>query len=171
MDPNYTNAHTPTPPAHQRGLSQLPPFWGVRVRVRVSGRRGIWGGGGWFCPRLPRVILSSVRKCWQALWLRFSCSNACDGLLEMHCEPMHVMGVSGGGGGSKEPQQTHGRPGELGFCVQSGLATHRGLLWARWRWCSTPPTMGGGGAETNLTLITGRMWQMGLPCILSGTCG
>ena len=27
------------------------------------------------------------------------------------------------------------------------------------------------GPETNLTLITGRVWQMGLPCIVSGTCG
>ena len=25
--------------------------------------------------------------------------------------------------------------------------------------------------ETNLTLITSRVWQMGLPCIVSGTCG
>ena len=25
--------------------------------------------------------------------------------------------------------------------------------------------------ETNLTLITGRVWQMGLSCIVSGTCG
>ena len=27
------------------------------------------------------------------------------------------------------------------------------------------------GPETNVTLITGRVWQMGLPCILSGTSG
>ena len=27
------------------------------------------------------------------------------------------------------------------------------------------------GPETNLTLITGRVGQMGLPCIVSGTCG
>ena len=25
--------------------------------------------------------------------------------------------------------------------------------------------------ETSLTLITGEVWQMGLPCIVSGTCG
>ena len=25
--------------------------------------------------------------------------------------------------------------------------------------------------ETKLTIITGRVWQMGLPCIVSGTCG
>ena len=26
------------------------------------------------------------------------------------------------------------------------------------------------GPETNLTLIPGRVWQMGLTCIVSGTC-